>query len=93
MGGDFLALTVQVVGGVVGGCMVSHLLRASDMGPLGHALLGALGGAVGAGMVASASPGLVSLPGLSGLLVAGALAGGLSTFLGGLAVSALRRRT
>lgn len=85
-------LVVQVVGGVVGGCMASHLVRSSEMSPLGHALLGALGGGVGATLIASVSPGLELLPGLSGLLVAGMLAGAASTLVAGLAVTALRRR-
>ena len=92
MGAEQLVLIVQVVGGIVGGCMASHVLRSADPGPLANAVLGALGGVAGASLVSSASPGLATLPGLSGLLFAGMLAGGLSAVLGGLAVSALRRR-
>ena len=92
MGADFLVLTVHVVGGVVGGCMSSHLVRSADVGPLGNAVLGALGGVSGAGFVAAFSPGFDALPGLSGMLLGGILAGGLSAALGGLAVNALRRR-
>lgn len=72
--------------------MASHLLRSVDAGPFANAVLGALGGVGGAGLVATASPGLAALPGLSGALFAGMLAGGLSVVLGGFAVNALRRR-
>jgi hypothetical protein len=92
LGADILVLIVQVVGGIVGGCMVSNLLRSVDTGPFGNAVLGALGGVSGAGLVAALSPGLSTLPGLSGMLLAGMLAGGLSSTLGGLEVRALRRR-
>jgi hypothetical protein len=92
LGAEFLVLIVQVVGGIVGGCMISNLVRSVDTGPFGNAVLGALGGAGGAGLVAALSPGLSTLPGLSGVLLAGILAGGFSATLGGLAVRALRRR-
>jgi hypothetical protein len=92
MGADFLVLIIQVIGGIVGGCMASQLFRASDTGPFVTAILGALGGVSGAGFVAAASPGLAILPGLSGPLFAAMLAGGLSAGLGGLAFNALRRR-
>lgn len=92
MGTGFLVLVVQVVGGIVGGCVVSNLMRRADTGPLGNAFLGALGGVGGAGLVAALSPGLRDLPGLSGLLLAGMLAGGLTATLGGLAVNVFRRR-
>ena len=92
MGTGFLVLVVQVVGGIVGGCVVSNLMRRADTGPLGNAFLGALGGVGGAGLVAALSPGLGDLPGLSGLLLAGMLAGGLTATLGGLAVNVFRRR-
>ncbi len=92
MGSDFLVLVVQVIGGIVGGCMASQLVRSADTGPFATAILGALGGASGAGLVAAASPGLAVLPGLSGPLFAAMLAGGLCAGLGGLAVNALRRR-
>ena len=92
MGTGVLVLVVQVVGGIVGGCVASNLLRLADTGPLGTAFLGALGGVGGAGLVAALSPGLGVLPGLSGLLVAAILAGGFSATVGGLAVNVLRRR-
>jgi len=92
MGADFLVLIIQVIGGIVGGCMASQLFRSSDTGPFATAILGALGGVGGAGLVAAASPGLAILPGLSGPLFAAMLAGGLSAGLGGLAFNALRRR-
>ncbi len=72
--------------------MVSHLLRPADTGPFGNAVLGALGGVGGASLVAAASPVLTALPGLTGLLLAAMLAGGLSAMLVGLTVNALRRR-
>ncbi|MFM8375923.1 MAG: hypothetical protein ACKN9P_07700 [Phenylobacterium sp.] len=92
MGTGFLVLVVQVVGGIVGGCVVSNLLRLADTGPLGNAVFGALGGVAGAGLVAAMSPGLGGLPGLSGLLLAAILAGGFSATAGGFAVNVLRRR-
>lgn len=92
MGTGFLVLVVQVVGGIVGGCVISNLLRRADTGPLGNAILGALGGVGGAGLVAALSPGLGTLPGLSGSLIAAILAGGLSATIGGTAVNVLRRR-
>ena len=92
MGADFLVLIIHVVGGIVGGCMASQFIRSADAGPIAAAVLGALGGVSGAGLVAAASPDLAVLPGLSGPLFAAMLAGGLFSGLGGLAVNVLRRR-
>lgn len=92
MGAGFLVLVVHVIGGVVGGCVLCHLLRSADTGPLGNALIGALGGMGGAGLVLTLSPGLASLPGLSGALVAGVVAGAITLMFGGLGFNVLRRR-
>ena len=92
MGAGFLVLTVQFLGGIVGSCMLCNLLRSADTGPFGNALLGAVGGVCGAGVVFALSPAFGTLPGLSGPLVAGILAGGVTVMLAGLGVNALRRR-
>jgi hypothetical protein len=88
MGAGILVLTVHIIGGVVGGCMLCNLLRSADTGPFGNALLGAVGG----GVVFALSPAFTALPGLSGPLVAGILAGAVTVMLAGLGVNALRRR-
>jgi hypothetical protein len=92
MGAGFLVLTVHFIGGIVGGCMLCNLLRSADTGPIGNALLGAVGGVCGAGVVFALSPAFAALPGLSGALVAGILAGAVTVMLAGLGVNALRRR-
>ena len=92
MGAGFLVLTVHIIGGIVGGCVVCNLLRSADIGPLGNAFLGAVGGVAGAGLVFALSPALAGLPGLSGALAAGILAGAFTLMVTGLGVNALRRR-
>jgi hypothetical protein len=92
MGAGFLVLTVHIIGGIVGGCMLCNLLRSADTGPFGNALLGAVGGVFGAGVVFALSPAFTALPGLSGPLFAGILAGAVTVMLAGLGVNALRRR-
>jgi rhodanese-related sulfurtransferase len=63
MGAGFLVLTVHFIGGIVGGCMLCNLLRSADTGPFGNALLGAVGGVCGAGVVFALSPAFGTLPG------------------------------
>jgi hypothetical protein len=92
MGAGSLVLAVHIIGGIVGGCMLCNLLRSADTGPFGNALLGAVGGVCGAGIVFALSPVFAALPGLSGALVAGILAGAVTVMLAGLGVNALRRR-
>jgi uncharacterized membrane protein YeaQ/YmgE (transglycosylase-associated protein family) len=80
---DLVTLTMQLLSGALAGYGAGHYLRAADLGPIGSAIVGAVGGGIGGHILL----GLLGLGGtvqvISALLV-GAISGGIVTFLVGL---------
>lgn len=80
---NLITLTMQLLGGALAGYGAGHYLRAADLGPVGNASVGAVGGGIGGHI-------LLALLGLSGTvqvisaLLTGAVSGGIITFLVGL---------
>jgi hypothetical protein len=80
---DLTALAFQLVGGAVAGYATGYFSKTTDLGPVGNATVGALGGGIGGQL-------LFGLLGLGGsvqvisALLTGAIGGGLVTLLVGL---------
>jgi hypothetical protein len=83
---NLTALALQLVGGALTGYAAGHVSKATDLGPIGNATVGALGGGIG-GQILFGMLGLSGTVQIISALVTGAISGGLLTLLVGLVKS------
>lgn len=83
---NLTALAIQLVGGALAGYAAGHVSKATDLGPIGNATVGALGGGIG-GQILFGMLGLSGTVQIISALVTGAISGGLVTLLVGLVKS------
>jgi uncharacterized membrane protein YeaQ/YmgE (transglycosylase-associated protein family) len=76
------ALIVQLIGGALGGYAAGNVSKEINLGTIGNAIVGALGGGVG-GQIVFTMLGLSDTVQIVSALVTGAVSGGLTTlFIG-----------
>jgi hypothetical protein len=76
------ALIVQLIGGALGGYAAGNVSKEMNLGTIGNAIVGALGGGVG-GQIVFSMLGLSDTVQIVSALVTGAVSGGLTTLLVG----------
>jgi hypothetical protein len=80
---NLTALAMQLVGGALAGYAAGHYSKATDLRPIGNAIVGALGGGIG-GQILFGMLGLGGTVQVISALVTGGISGGLVTLLVGL---------
>ena len=83
---NLTALAIQLVGGALAGYAAGYISKATDLGPIGNAIVGALGGGIG-GQILFGMLGLSGTVQVISALVTGGISGGLVTLLVGLVKS------
>jgi hypothetical protein len=79
---NMTALVMQLVGGALAGYGAGYVSKATDLGPIGNATVGALGGGIG-GQILFGMLGLSGSVQVISALVTGGISGGLVTLLAG----------
>jgi hypothetical protein len=77
---NLTTLIVQLIGGALGGYAAGNVSKEMNLGAIGNAIVGALGGGVG-GQIFLTLLGLSGTVQIVSALVAGGLSGGLATLL------------
>jgi hypothetical protein len=93
-------LIIQLLSGAAGGTGVAKASKTLDLGPIGNAIVGALGGAGGGSILSSLVPALAGTAAnggfdiavLAGQLVGGGVSGAIVTAIVGLIRNALVQR-
>lgn len=97
MSATLINLIIQVIAGVVGGTAAGSRMENVDLGGLGNAIAGALGGVGGGQILAALIPALsgaqgVDLTSIIGQLAGGGVGGAVLTIIAGMLKNAMANR-
>jgi hypothetical protein len=97
MSATLINLIIQIIAGVVGGTAAGSRMENVDLGGLGNAIAGALGGVGGGQILAALIPALsgaqgVDLTSIIGQLAGGGVGGAVLTIIAGMLKNAMANR-